>query len=281
LKATRTDAALLIPVKRFKLAKSRLVEAFPKVARPYMQEQIGVALFDDLIDVIGAFLKRKGEGKIMAIICSPDPAAKAKVKLAGSGFIFLDETSILADVPALEGLTGLDRIIAGMNDYATRVLGVKGTILLMSDLPLLSVHDLIGLFKHIQFKNGFKKVLLSPSMGNGCNMIGRFPPNIIETRYSSKHGPSFIEHLSIAKQKAETLGIVAKNFVQVYNNLEFYLDLDTPEDLMNLYPLLKEVKPHSRLLAVLDGLDIQIQKNDRDDTRHVKLKVNMNDIDPE
>ena len=278
--ANRTDAALLIPVKRFTQAKSRLVEAFPEASRPRMKEQIGIALFDDLIDVVRSFMNRKGDSRFKAIICSPDPAVKAKVKAAGNGFIFLDETSIEQEEPALQGLAGLDRIIAAMNDFATCVLGVKGTILLMCDLPILSVHALIGLFKHVQFKNGFKKVLLSPSMGNGCNMIGRFPPNIIETRYSSKHGPSFIEHLSIAKQKAEMLGIETGKFVQVYENLEFYLDLDTPDDLINLYPLLKEVKPRSRLVRLLDGMDIQIEKNDRDDTRHVSLKVNMNDLEP-
>lgn len=275
--ANRAEAALLIPVKNFKLAKSRLVEAFPEPSRPRMQERIGIALFDDMLDVIGTFLKKHGDGKIKAIICSPDPAVKAKVKSSGTGFIFLDETSIEQEDPVFERLTGLDRIIAGMNDFATCVLGVKGTVLLMCDLPLLSVHALVGLFKHIQLKNGFKKVLLSPSMGNGCNIIGRFPSNIIETRYSSKHGPSFIEHLSLAKQKAEMLGMAPEKFIEVYKNLEFYLDLDTPEDLMNLYPLLKEVRPQSRLLRVLDGMDIQIQKNDCNDTRHVSLKVNMND----
>jgi 2-phospho-L-lactate guanylyltransferase (CobY/MobA/RfbA family) len=279
LTATRTDAALLIPVKRFTQAKSRLVEAFPEASRPRMKEQIGIALFDDLVDVLRSFMNRKGDSKFKTIICSPDPSVKAKVKAAGNGFIFLDETTIEQEDPALQGLAGLDRIIAAMNDFATCVLGVKGTVLLMNDLPLLSVHALVGLFKHIQFNNGFKKVLLSPSMGNGCNMIGRFPPNVIETRYSSKHGPSFIEHLTIAKQKAEILGIKTENFIQVYKNLEFYLDLDTPEDLINLYPLLKEVKPRSRLVRLLDGLDIQIEKNDRDDTRHVCLKFNMNDLE--
>jgi len=168
--ATRTEAALLIPVKSFKLAKSRLVEAFPKPSRPTLQEQIGIALFDDMIGVVGSFMKWKGAGKIKTIICSPDPAVKAKVKAAGNGFIFLDETVIEQDDPALDGLAGLDRIIGAMNDFAICTLGVKGTVLLMSDLPLLSVHALIGLFKNVQFK------IIVADFANFCSSKCDLPP---------------------------------------------------------------------------------------------------------
>jgi 2-phospho-L-lactate guanylyltransferase (CobY/MobA/RfbA family) len=113
-------------------------------------------------------------------------------------------------------------------------------------------------------------------MGNGCNMIARFPPDIIPTRYSAKHGPSFIEHLAMAKEQAAIRGIPPERFVEVYHNLDLYLDLDTPEDLMNLYPLLKELLPGSRLSRVLDGMDVRIEKQDSDDTRHVSIRVDMN-----
>nr|MDO8111244.1 hypothetical protein [Candidatus Sigynarchaeota archaeon] len=271
--ASTTDVVFLVPVKAFKQAKSRLVEIFPPETRPAMQERIGIALFEDLMDVLVTFVKKYIASKV--VICSPDPGVKARVKAAGANFVFLDEASMDRGDPEHAGLTGLDKIIACMNDFAINILGAKGTVLLMNDLPLLSVHALVGLFKNIALKSSFKKVLLSPSMGNGCNMIARFPPNIIETRYSSKHDPSFIEHLALAKQKAMDIGMKAEKFIEVYKNLEIYLDLDTPEDLMNLYPLLKEVRPKSRLLAVLESLDVEIKKRDSDDTRQVSIKVNM------
>ncbi len=274
--ASTTGVVVLVPVKAFKQAKSRLVEIFPPETRSAMQERIGIALFEDFLEVLAAFVKKYGANKVKVVICSPDPAVKARVNAVGGNFVFLDETSLDWEDLNLAKPTSLDKVISRMNDYAVRVLGAKGTVLLMSDLPLLSVHSLVGLFKNIELKSGFKKVLLSPSMGNGCNMIARFPPNVIETRYSSKHGPSFIEHLALAKKKAKDIGMKAEKFIEVFKNLEIYLDLDTPDDLMNLYPLLKEVRPKSRLLSVLESINVEIKKRDSDDTRQVSIKVNMN-----
>jgi 2-phospho-L-lactate guanylyltransferase (CobY/MobA/RfbA family) len=267
------DIAFIVPVKPFKRAKSRLVEVFPAGSRLAMQERVGVALFDDTMDVLGSFMSRHGQGRVCTIACSSDPAVEARVAKLGHGFIFIDETEAETGSKAP---IALDQVIEHANQYAMRELGVKGTILLVSDVPLLTVHALVGLFKRIEVRAGFMKVILSPSMGNGCNMIARFPPDIIPTRYSSKHGPSFIEHLAMAKERAAILGIPSEQFVEIYNNLDLYLDLDTPDDLLNLYPLLKELRPGSRLSRVLDGMDVRIEKRDCDDTRHVSIRVDIN-----
>jgi 2-phospho-L-lactate guanylyltransferase (CobY/MobA/RfbA family) len=263
------DIAFIVPVKPFKRAKSRLVEVFPPGSRLAMQEQVGIALFDDTMDVLGSFMNRHGQGRV----CSSDPDVEARVAKLGDKFVYLDEPGVKAR--AAKSLS-LDQVIEHANRYALDHLGVKGTILLMSDVPLLTVHAIVGLFKRLEARKGPVKVVLSPSMGNGCNMIARFPPDVIPTRYSSKHGPSFIEHLAMAKERAVFLGISPDHFVEVYNNLDLYLDLDTPEDLMNLYPLLKEIRPGSRLSRVLEGMDVRIEKQDRDDTRHVSIKVDIN-----
>ncbi len=267
------DIAFVVPVKPFKRAKSRLVEVFPPGSRLAMQEQVGIALFDDTMDVLGTFMNRYGQGRVCTVVCSADPEVEARVAKLGNGFVYLDEPK--AGTGRARPVT-LDQVIEHANQYAMHKLGVKGTILLMSDLPLLTVHAFVGLFKRIEARVGFTKVLLSPSMGNGCNLIARFPPDIIPTRYSSKHGPSFIEHLAMAKEQAAIRGIPPEQFVEVYHNLDLYLDLDTPEDLMNLYPLLKEIRAESRLSKVLAGMDVHIEKQDSDDTRHVSIKVDMN-----
>ncbi len=264
------DIAFIVPVKPFKRAKSRLVEVFPPGSRPAMQEQVGTALFDDTMDVLGTFMARHGQGRVCTIVCSSDHDVEGRVAKLGDGFVYLDEPKV--GTGRARSVT-LDQVIEHANQHATRELGVKGTILLMTDVPLLTVHALVGLFKRIEARGDFTGVILSPSMGNGCNMIARFPPGAIPTRYSSKHGPSFIEHLAIAKEKAVASGAPPDQFVEVYYNLDLYLDLDTPDDLINLYPLLKELRAGSRLSRLLDGMDVRIEKHDRDDTRHVKIHV--------
>ncbi len=267
------DIAFVIPVKPFKRAKSRLVEVFPPRSRPAMQEQLGIALFDDTMEVLGTFMNRQRQGRVCTIVCSSDPEVAARVAKLGKGFIFIDEPK---EEASLAKPVTLDQVIEHANQYAIRELGVSGTILLMNDLPLLTVHSIVGLFKRLEARKGSLKVLLSPSMGNGCNMIARFPPDIIPTRYSAKHGPSFIEHLAMAKEQSAIRGIPPEHFVEVFHNLDLYLDLDTPEDLMNLYPLLKEIRPGSRLSKVLARMNVRIEKQDRDDTRHVSIKVDIN-----
>ncbi|MEX2680774.1 MAG: hypothetical protein Q6373_004190 [Candidatus Sigynarchaeota archaeon] len=267
------DIAFIVPVKPFKRAKSRLVGVFPPESRLAMQEQISIALFDDTMDVLGTFMNRHHEKRACTIVCSLDPEVEARVGKLGRNFIYLDEPRLETGQP--RPIT-LDQVIEHVNQHAIRELGVKGTILIMSDLPLLTVHAFVGLFKRIKARAGFTKILLSPSMGNGCNLVARFPPDIIPTRYSSKHCPSFLEHLALAKEKAASIGIDPRHLVEVYHNLDFYLDLDTPEDLMNLYPLLKEIRGGSRLMRVLDGMDVCIEKKDSDDTRRVSIRVDIN-----
>nr|MDO8085632.1 hypothetical protein [Candidatus Sigynarchaeum springense] len=267
------DIAFIVPVKPFKRAKSRLVDVFPPDSRPAMQEQVGIALFDDTMDVLGTFINRHHQRRVCTIVCSSDPEVEVRAEKLGSDFIYLDEPK--AATSRARQIT-LDQVIEHANQHAIHDMGVKGTILIMSDLPLLMVHAIVGLFKRIEARAGFTQIILSPSMGNGCNLIARFPPDIIPTRYSSKHGPSFLEHLALAKQKATDLRIDYGQLVEVYHNLDLYLDLDTPEDLMNLYPLLKEIRPESHLARVLDGMDVHIEKKSRDDTRHVSIRVDMN-----
>ncbi|MBN2150996.1 MAG: hypothetical protein JW839_06110 [Candidatus Lokiarchaeota archaeon] len=262
------EFAFIVPVKPFNRAKTRLVDAFPPGTRLAMQERIGVALFDDTMDVLSAFMDRHGQDRVCTVVCSSDRGVESRVANLGDGFIYLDEATL---GKGNAGAIPLDRVIEHANQHATRELGVKGTILLMTDVPLLTVHSIIGLFKRIEARDDFVRVILSPSMGNGCNMIARFPPGIIPTRYSSKHGPSFIEHLAMAKEKALDSGIPPEQFVEVYYNLDLYLDLDTPDDLANVYPLLKELRQGSHLSRVLDGMDIRIEKQDQDDTRHVRM----------
>ncbi|NMC03861.1 MAG: hypothetical protein GYA24_01555 [Candidatus Lokiarchaeota archaeon] len=267
------DIAFIVPVKSFKKAKTRLVELFPPASRPAMQEQLGIALFDDTMDVLGSYMKKHGNGRVCTIVSSSDPGVEARVSRLGDPFTYIDESNVKS---GYKTSPSLDEIIEHANKHAMERLGVKGTVLLMSDLPLLNVHAIVGLFKRIDPRRHAIKVVLSPSMGNGCNMIARFPPDVIPTRYSSVHGPSFIEHLALAKKKASILGIPAEQFVGVYHNLDLYLDLDTPEDLINLHPLLKEIRPESHLSKILAHVDVHMEKRSTDDTRHVSIKVSMN-----
>nr|MDO8119376.1 hypothetical protein [Candidatus Sigynarchaeota archaeon] len=162
MKAVEMTVAFLVPVKAFAKAKSRLVPLFPENHRGQIQEQLGLALFKDLVDVLVQFNKTtRSRIKVKVIFCGSDGRIQSIIQPLGEDFIFLDER----DAPG----NGLDDIIDHMNRYAMAQWDVRGTIVLVSDLPLLETHDLNGLFKHFKYGDqAFKKVLLSPSLGNGC-----------------------------------------------------------------------------------------------------------------
>lgn len=267
MKAAGMTVAFLVPVKAFRKAKSRLVPLFPEKYRGQIQEQLGLALFKDLVDILVKFNdSTRARFKVKVIFCGNDERIQPVIEPLGEDFMFLDESAAAGP--------GLDDIIDLMNRHAIDELGARGTIVLVSDLPLLETHDLIGLFKHFKHSDpNFKKVLLSPSLGNGCNMIARFPPDIIKTRYADKNVPSFIAHVDEARKRAAQLSIDPEKLVDVYRNLDIYLDLDTPDDLMNLYHLLKALKPRSRLFQLLRGMNVEIAKSPGDDTRRVDIKV--------
>ena len=270
--------AFLIPVKKFGNGKSRLMPVFPDEIREDVRVKINTSLFLDMMDALVMFNEKESNLNIKVLICSSDEFVCQYVKKLGDYFIYIDENDILSEnVPSTNcQAIKLDEIINFMNNVAVNKYRASGTVLLMGDLPLLTMHDLQGLFKNFPDEDSFqdtKRVVISPSLGNGCNMIARFPPNIIDTRYSQDTRPSFIEHVELAKAYARIHGEKTASLLYIYKNLGIYLDLDTPEDLMNLYPLLLEVKPQSRLLSALRGISINIKKTGCKDSRKVDISL--------
>lgn len=271
-----TTVAILVPVKGFSRAKSRLVALFPGTLKPAIQEHLGIALFKDLVDVLAEFKPRAGRfgANVHVIACGPDPRMGTWLGALGGDTTWMDETTLAGYDPAVTNPDWLDTVIAAMNEHAMTRLDASGTIVLMGDLPLLTARDLEGLFKRFRSKGEtLRKIVLSPSLGNGCNLIARFPPDIIDTCYSNKEQPSFIVHMRRAKERARETGERVDDLVEIYKNLEIYLDLDTPDDLMNMYPMLLEFKPRGHLATLLSSMEFSITKDTPGDTRQVRIQV--------
>ncbi|MFX0101125.1 MAG: hypothetical protein ACFFCS_16235 [Candidatus Hodarchaeota archaeon] len=266
------EIAFLIPIKQFSKAKSRLTSIFPLESRFEMQEMISLILFRDLMDTLGALKEECENCTIKIIICSSENKIKDWIEnLNDSDFIFMDEGVLDLKGTSSNKLDKLDEIIDLMNQRAINELNSHGSILLMNDLPLLSLETLRELINIVQeVDENSARVILSPSVGNGCNMVIRVPPGVMKTNYSGI-SPSFINNLNMAKSTARDLGIPRDDFIHIYKNLELYLDLDMPEDLISIFPLLQELKPTSRMCNLLEKMKLEIQNLDGEDNRNLNF----------
>ncbi|MHA1792733.1 MAG: hypothetical protein ACTSVI_08820 [Promethearchaeota archaeon] len=265
--------AFLVPVKAFSFAKSRLISALPIKNKEEIQLKIGKALYEDLVEEIEKASIQLEKHEISIVCCSPDLNAKEILEKTSIKTVFIDEHEINVGNENEIKQSRLDDIIKAMNDKAIEKLHVDGTVLLMSDLPLVDAEDIIKLVNFIEnFTNDKKKIVLGPATGNGCNLIVRFPPNIIPTLYGNKRAPSFINHLDFARKVVKESGQDQDSLMSVYLELSTYLDLDTVEDLVNIYTILKVKKKSSRLLNVLREINLKIITQD-DDNRKMIVKT--------
>lgn len=269
--------AFLVPIKKFSKAKSRLTSIFPVESRFEMQETIGLILFRDLMDTLEKIKGDIHDANISVIICSKEAKIKEYLeKIQDPDFIFLDESTMALKDALGSELHVLDEIIDMMNQHAIHELHADASILLMGDMPLLGVETMNELFSlALEGLEHPPRVVLSPSVGNGCNMVIRVPPAIMKTNYSSV-SPSFINNLIMAKSLAKKKGIPVEEFIQVCKNLDLYLDLDMPEDLISIYPLLKELKPNSHTCKLFDKMKLEIQNVDGNDNRNLNFTFKGN-----
>jgi 2-phospho-L-lactate guanylyltransferase (CobY/MobA/RfbA family) len=91
---------------------------------------------------------------------------------------------------------------------------------LLADIPLLEPRDLKELYS---FGDTVPRVVLSPSLKGGTNVMVREPPDIMAAAYGRW---SFSTHL----RAAQKLGVTVYSF----SNPRLSFDVDTPEDLMTM-----------------------------------------------
>ncbi|MBD3186944.1 hypothetical protein GF325_08970 [Candidatus Bathyarchaeota archaeon] len=270
--------SFLVPFKPLNAGKSRLVADLPRESAREFRDQITRALMEDTVSVLDAFLEVKvNSNEFSCIVCSKDRIIGELLKEKSGTFHFLEEQLLYRNEE--EGYKDHDfnHVISFMNDHAMEELDVDGTILLMGDLPLLikeDLHELINSsidFMRRQSPHSPRAVVISPSPGNGCNMLARFPPDFIPTNFSDTILPSYLANITIAKERLMQEGLEPNNFILPYISLPFYLDCDTMDDIANILPILKNRRPQSRLLATLKKWGVSIRKSGSGDNRKLRL----------
>lgn len=114
---------------------------------------------------------------------------------------------------------GLNRAVEQVTRWCIRN-GADSTLILPSDIPLLTVEDITGL---VELGSEWRRVVASPSSDGGTNALLRTPPDIIPPCFGSE---SFEAHLSAAK----AAGVKA----EVYRSPSIALDIDSAKDIERL-----------------------------------------------
>ncbi len=187
---------VVVPVKRFSAAKSRLSPALPVRQR----RKLARALLEH---TLMALVRLKGIEGILVV--SKERAVPA---IAGKyGAVYVREGKC----------DGLNRALVRAMDEAVR-RGAEAIMVLPADLPLLRTRDLAQAMR--QGSRRAFAVIAPDRAEQGTNLLYLSPPGIIEFSFGER---SFKKHLQSARRK--------KIRVSVFRTLALAQDIDRPEDL--------------------------------------------------
>ena len=195
----------VIPVKGLLDSKSRL----NRVLAPQDKKRLILAMLKDVLCSV-----RESELFSRVLVISPDWNVEREANLEPGIFVHQ------------EGL-GLN---PGIRQATLQAMGAKASsvAVLLADIPLVQPNDL----RELQtVGNTAQRVVLSPSLKGGTNVLIREPPDLIDSTYGRW---SFSNHLRAAQKRR----------IPVYSvsNQRLSFDIDTPEDL----GILSQRDPHAR-----------------------------------
>jgi 2-phospho-L-lactate guanylyltransferase len=195
----------IIPVKGLLDSKSRLSGSLG----PRDKKKLIIALLEDVLAAV-----KESELFNRALVVSPDPNVAEEASLSHGSFLHQEG----------QGLN------AGVRQSTHFALGEKASsvAVILADIPLLEPRDLKELYS---MGDTAPRVVLSPSLKAGTNVMVREPPDAIGPSYGRW---SFSTHLRAA-QKAGAA-------VYSISNPRLSFDVDTPEDLITV----RRRDPHGR-----------------------------------
>jgi 2-phospho-L-lactate/phosphoenolpyruvate guanylyltransferase len=204
--ATEANFALwlIVPVKPFREAKSRLASALSPALRAELSQRWLTHVLTTAAQW-GARQRDAAQGACLAgiAVISRDPIA-------------LTVADALGALPILEDGDDLNSALA----QACQVVleeGAEGVLMLPSDLPLLTIEDLDALYALALEGNS---VIIAPSHDGGTNALLLRPPHAIGFAFGED---SFARHC--------TMAAAAGLPCHVYESATLALDVDHPEDL--------------------------------------------------
>jgi 2-phospho-L-lactate/phosphoenolpyruvate guanylyltransferase len=187
----------VIPVKALGAAKSRLSGVLSAAER----RQLALIMLGDVLAVVSAAPAVGG-----VTVVSRDPSALALAAQFGAD-VLLDATAGLNE--ALEQAAG--RVAA---------LGARALLVVPSDLPLLTAHDVTQLAEAL---GQAPAAVLAPSRDGGTNALLVAPPGALRFAF----GPgSLARHMAEARRRGLAVRLVRTPGLE--------LDVDQPEDLLYL-----------------------------------------------
>ena len=191
---------VLIPVKKFKTAKSRLASVLKPTERLKLVQTM-------LFDVLLAVDKAKSEFDVAILTQDIDKVRR-----------FLDEVKISKPLWLLEDETSsFNEAIQYVAEGAVRCM-YEGLLVIPDDLPLLQPKDIDAIFKNAEHLS--KCIVIAPSRTGGTNLLFLKPPNAITSNYGEN---------SFERHKKEALN----NRIRVieYTSDTTDLDIDDVEDI--------------------------------------------------
>ena len=187
----------IIPVKGLLDSKSRLSRSLS----PQDKKKLIIALLQDVLTAV-----EDSELFYRVLVVSPDPNVEKDANLPDGTFL------------RQEG-QGLNAGVRQSTHFALRERASSVAVIL-ADIPLVEPRDLKELYSMGDTR---PRVVLSPSLKAGTNVMVREPPNAIAPSYGRW---SFSTHLRAA-QRTEVA-------VYSFSNPRLSFDVDTPEDLITM-----------------------------------------------
>jgi 2-phospho-L-lactate guanylyltransferase (CobY/MobA/RfbA family) len=234
-------SSLLIPVAPFSYTKSRLRDCFS------IEElkDFTIAMFKDL-------------GKTLT-----------EVKCFKHKIIYTNSTEIL-ELTEFYGLIGIkevlsdplksfDDVIKDFNTIAMEEFNATQTVLAFVDLVLITAKNFIEIDTLLK-KN---QIVVCPAIQSaGISILGRNPPDIIETSFSDPNVPSLVALFNKVKNKRI-------DDIFIFDSFRAGFDIDIKQDLVLAYEYLKIFNlTHTEVFKFLkDKLKFTLNKKNPDNNR--------------
>jgi len=187
----------IIPVKGLLESKSRLSRSLGSREK----KKLILAMLKDVLTSV-----EESELFSRVLVVSPDQNVKAEANLPDGSFLHQEGQ-------------GLNAGVRQSTLFATREKASSVAVLL-ADIPLVEERDLKELYS---VGDIVPRVVLSPSLKGGTNVMVREPPGIIAPAYGRW---SYSTHLRVAQKTGLTVYSVS--------NPRLSFDIDTPEDLITM-----------------------------------------------
>jgi len=238
-------SSLLIPIAPLTRTKSRLRECFTVE----QLKELTIAMFKDL----GSILTKVNFFDHKIIYCN----APEILELSDDyGLIGIKEE--LTTPPK-----SFDTVIQDLNDIAIKKFHAEQTVFSFLDLILISIENFQDINDLIQ-KN---QLVICPAVHSaGISILGRNPPDIVQSYFSHPHLPSLVALLENAAKKG-----IEK--ITIYDSFRAGFDIDITQDLVLAYQYLKIFNlKHKEVFKFLkENLKLRLKKSSTTNNRAFRI----------